>query len=500
MGTDQERNDPLSHLQTAGSLIAGFGESDITPWMGVHLAGAAFGEYRPASFVRHRLYAKAAVFESNKTVCIIGLDTISITQHYADMIKAAVSEKTNIPTDHIAVFAIQSHSAPAVGHLMLDEDFPIPCPEDKEYITGSSRDYSEFAANRAIEAALSAFETRRPMQMDVKSGLAHGLAFCRRFIMRDGSLAMFPPKKAVGTREEESLYPDPGDANLLGPDILYAEDPVDEELGVVCFRDSDMSIAGALLHFTCHPVCDYLTPALYRAVSADWCGTFSEALQQKLRIGSVPMVLNGCCGNINPFDPYPGGKGMDSEQMGEALAKVAEHAAFSMPFADADTPLSIDVRTFTVPIDYRDIPGERVAEVTEKMATGTIPFGPDGRVDDDWFLAASTYSAMLAKEREPQFSYPVQIFKIGALAIIALAGEPFTNGQLDIKLRSKAAFTYVTHMSNKYIGYLAHREGYQFDGHETNFHYTNWAKVAPGSLEKICDRVVEELNAMFDPA
>ena len=47
---------------TAGTVFAGFGTADITPWEGVHLGGAAYGEYRPARFVRHKLYAKASVY------------------------------------------------------------------------------------------------------------------------------------------------------------------------------------------------------------------------------------------------------------------------------------------------------------------------------------------------------------------------------------------------------------------------------------------------------
>jgi pimeloyl-ACP methyl ester carboxylesterase len=118
--------------------------------------------------------------------------------------------------------------------------------------------------------------------------------------------------------------------------------------------------------------------------------------------------------------------------------------------------------------------------------------------DQDWFLAASTQSALLCKQREPLFPYPVQVFRIGNIAIVGMAGEPFTDGGFDIKLRSKAALTYITHMANRYVGYLPKASGYDYDAHESNFSYTNWSKLKRGSLEKICDAIVDGIDKLFE--
>jgi hypothetical protein len=261
-----------------------------------------------------------------------------------------------------------------------------------------------------------------------------------------------------------------------------------------------MKIAGALLHFTCHPVNDFCTPSLHHAVTPDWCGTWTEGLQRKLGIGEIPTVLNGCCGNINPYDPYTPDFVMDSERMGGELARLAERIILSMEFKDADAPLSVDYSYREIPLDYREIPEARLKEVEERLGDGAYKAAPDGAADPEWFLAASTYSAVCCRRREPVFQYPVQVFRIGGLAIVALAGEPFTDGQLDIKLRSHAAFTYVTHCANKYVGYLPHEKGYDFDGHESNRRYTFWAKMKRGSLETICDAAVEDIERLFGAA
>ena len=469
--------------RTACTIKAGFGTTDITPKAGTHLSGGELGVYRPARFVRHRLYAKASVFCAEKTVCVIGLDILLINKFFCDKIKEGVMKKLNIPYEAIMVFAIQTHTAPVVGDIMLDGDFPIKFEGDDEYVTGNDPEYSEFVCKQAIEAANKAFENIRELKMDVKSGYKTNLGFCRRVIMRDGTLEMFP---------EHTPYDRP-----FGAPISHLESPMDNEVGVVCFKDGT-DIVGSMLHFTCHPVNDFCTHTLHYSVSSDWPGVWAEELQKKSSIENIPTVLNGCCGNVNPFDPFDADYVMDSERMGKSLSEVAERVMLAMEFKDADTPAVVDYTYTEVPMDYRDIPKERLKRVLELIENGEVKRNENGSFDSEWITAASTYSILCRQKKEPTFSYPVQVFRVGGLAIVALPGEPFTDSQLDIKLRSEAPFTYVTHCSNKYVGYLAPKAAYAYDGHETNYNCTYWAKMAPGSIEKACDAAVKDIERLFD--
>lgn len=467
-------------------VSAGFGSWDITPPLGTHLAGDAMGVYRPAQTVKNPLYAKASVFQSGgKTICIIGMDVIIVTEPYSNYIKDKITAEFDIDRDAIMVFAIQSHSAPSVGGLMLDEEYPLQFPPDKEFISGTSTPYSQAASDGAVEAARVAFANVRPLSMEVKSGLVHGQAFCRRAVTKNGGMLMpFPPGN---TRLRNPFGPD---------DILYIEGPADDEVGVACFRDDEMNLISALLHFTCHPVNLFCTPHTRSAISPDWPGTWSEQLQAMTGMDVIPTVLNGCCGNINPMNPFEQDQVLDVDEMGAALEEMAEKLIYSMKF-DGTQDAVIDYKTFAVPCEYRDIPQERLDEVERLLDCDGYRAEPDGSANQDWFLAASTKSIEYTKKREPLFQYVVQVFRIGDLAVVSMPGEPFTEGQLSIKLRSDAAFTYVTHCATKYCGYIATRDAFKFDGHETNYKYTFWAKLKEDSLEKISDRIVEEINAMF---
>lgn len=467
---------------TACTVNAGFASADISPWDGVHLGGGDIGVYRPTNFVRRRLYAKASVFKAEKTVCVIELDVLIINEIYCDRIRNAVSEKLGIPYEAVMVFSIQSHSAPFIGDIMFDYEFPIKFSKEDEYVTGINSDYSDFVCEQAIKAAQDAFADVRKLKMDVKSGFKHGLAFCRRIILRDNTLVMF-------SRNSVKNQP-------LGPEISHLESSMDDEVGVVCFKDGTELVSG-MLHFTSHPVNDFCTPSLKYCASPDWCGVWAEELQKKLNIRSIPSVLNGCCGNVNPHDPFTPDFVPDAERMGGELTNLAEKITLAMTFENADTPAVVDYTYTEVPMDYREIPAEWQAKVIDTVEHGEIKRKPNGDFDAEWTTAASVYSTLIAKKREPKFKYPVQVFRVGGLAIVAFPGEPFTDTQLEIKLASKAPMTYVTHCANKYVGYMPPERAYAYDGHETNSKCTYWAKLAPGSIEKARDAALCGIEKLF---
>ncbi len=62
-------------------------------------------------------------------------------------------------------------------------------------------------------------------------------------------------------------------------------------------------------------------------------------------------------------------------------------------------------------------------------------------VEWDWVYAVSLVDLEDQQRRAPAFEYPVQAFRIGPLGLVAVGGEPFVEGQLQIKLHSPARRT-----------------------------------------------------------
>ena len=132
---------------------------------------------------------------------------------------------------------------------------------------------------------------------------------------------------------------------------------------------------------------------------------------------------------------------------------------------------------------------ERLREVDEILAKDPQPLRVEnGEVDPHWFRAASTKSIEYCRAREAEFSYEIQVFRIGDLGVVGLPGEPFVEGQLALKTNSAAPFLFPAHMTTHYVGYLPPRAAYERGGHEANEDITYWAKLAPGCLERVVDR------------
>jgi neutral ceramidase len=463
----------------SGTLRAGAAKVEITPSAGAHLAGS-IGVFRPAQSVADPLYAKALVLESGgRRLCILALDITIITRPWTEKIRAAAME-LGFDHDAVMVHAIQTHSAPPIGHFMLDEDFP-PVPPELEWVCGGETPFYQAATRKAIEAIRLANESLQPVQIGVGSAINASLAFNRRGVRRDGTSCM--PWLHSSLQQP------------LGPtDIRYVEGPIDPEVGVISFRNAAGHMVAMLLHYTCHPVNVFAqTPNL--VVSADWPGAWAAGMRSVYGDSCVPIILNGCCGNINPWPAFEPDFVPDHRRMGRDLAETACRVINRMTFHDAR---SIDSRIRHVPLPIREIAPDALdaaraflAEHPEPVLTGRDPAAVSG----DWMSAAQTMSVHLMRQREPELAYEIQALRIGDTAIVGLPGEPFVEGQLRIKIGSPTYPTYVAHCTTQYVGYLPTKEAFQRGGHEVNTSY--WAKLTPDALDLVADGAIALLGEVF---
>ncbi len=470
-------------MSASNQLSAGAAMIDISPPAGTHLAGSGAGDHRPTQAVLDPLYAKAIVFEAaGRRVCLVILDLTIVTGEYTDRIRTAICEQTGIERDAIMVQATQTHSAPSLGYFMLDPDFPLETSEETEYLRGAEGAYGERAAVAAVEAAVKAAGRLQPVRIGLGRGVLGDLAFNRRGIRRDGTIIMPRP---LG-REQQPFGIS---------DVCYLEGPMDPEVGVCCVQDMDSKPLAFLLHYTCHPVNAYGNSETFLAASADWPGAWSMETQQAFGADAVPLVVNGCCGNINPWHPFDGDFRPDHQRMGRGLARMSERIVRNLTFAGE---VSLDTRIERIGLPFREIPDERLREVAAIL--DEYPEPPrevDGQVDPRWFRAASTRSVELCRRRDGAFSYEIQAFRIGDLCIVGLPGEPFVEGQLALKLNSAAPYLFPAHLTTHYVGYLPTRDAYARGGHEANEDVTYWAKLAPGCLETVIERARGMVQALF---
>ena len=202
--------------------------------------------------------------------------------------------------DAVITHLTQTHSAPGLGHFILSEDYP-GLPADMDWLRGGDLEYAAWAVERMVEAFRIANGALQPVQVGVGSGVEGRLAHNRRAIGKDGRIVMPGP-----------VWPKP-----LGPTyIRYLEGPIDPEVGVIALRDQRLRFPSVMVNYACHPVHVFPKPI----ISADWPGALAGDLAQTYAPDCQPLVLNGCCGNINPWDPFDPAYQADHRRMGRMLA------------------------------------------------------------------------------------------------------------------------------------------------------------------------------------
>jgi hypothetical protein len=464
---------------SCGGLRAGSAQVEITPKAGTHLAGAV-GQFRPAQSVADPLYAKAIVLEcGGRRICILSLDVTIVTMPWTEKIRAA-AKKLGLDHDAVMVHATQTHSAPPVGHFMLDDDFPNVPPE-LEWLRGGESAFYEFAAEGAIEAVRLASESVQPVSMGAGSAIKDGLAFNRRGVTRDGTAIM--PWLYSSLQQP------------LGPtNIRHLEGPTDPEVGVVCFRNDDGRMVAMLLHFTCHPV-NVFAQVPNLVVSSDWPGAWAASMRGVCGPACLPLVLNGCCGNINPWPAFEPDFSPDHRRMGKELAETACRVINRLTFEEV-TVLNYKIKT--VPLPIREVDPQAFEAAKIMLAKSPEPKRARGKpsdIDWDWMSAAQNMSVHLARQRHAELPYEIQVLRIGDTALVGLPGEPFVEGQLRIKIGSPTYPTYAAHCTTQYVGYIPTREAFSRGGHEVNTSY--WSKLVPEALDIVVENAIGLLKEVF---
>ncbi len=450
------------------ALSVGAASVQITPPPGTQLAGAV-GYHRPPRVALDQLEAKALVLRGGgRALCVLALDVTIITEEWTSYIRERVRSELGIEPDAIMVHATQTHSAPPIGHFMLDPDFP-ELPDEFEWVRGGDAAYSQWAADRAVEAVAQAAACVEPAQIASASGSDGRWAANRRAVTMDGGITMVTRSWEAPSGEQT---------------IRYIEGPIDPEVGVVVLRRDSLAVPALLLHHTCHPVCVFPRPL----ASADWPGVWAAGMRDIFGEDCVPLVINGACGNINPADRS------DHRPMGRGLTETAEMVLPRLEFTD-EAPL--DFRRVELPIPLREQTDEELAWAREVLDAEPVPpWDPDhpGQLKRDWISAASVWSVHLQRQRGAILAYEIQVLRIGDVAIVGLPGEPFVELGLAIKPASPFQTTFIAHCTSHYVGYIPTAEGLARGGHESVTRY--WAKLVPEAFAMIRDEATRVLGEM----
>lgn len=244
-------------------MKTGFAQADITPRLGVQLAG--YGPYRNrvAQKITAPLRARTmAVTLGRRRVILLNLELCGTPRTLAQRIRAAVAARTGCGEDEVFLTATHTHSGPAVGGMIGWGE------ADAMYV--------ETLPTRVAEAAVRAFAAQTEVEWRYAEAPCEGIAINRE---TDRGGWMFDPIEVRLAREFRPARPEDTDPTVR---VLAAY--------------ARGRLIGVLHHFGCHAV---VGSEQTFDVHGDFVGLASAAIE-RAHPGATALFLPGAMGDINP--------------------------------------------------------------------------------------------------------------------------------------------------------------------------------------------------------
>lgn len=435
---------------------------DITPPVGMPMAG--YYHARGAEGTLDPLYCKALVIEQDGVAAaLVALDTIIVTRSITDQARQQIEATVSIPPTHVLISATHAHTGPE-----------LPRESQRVEDMGGKQEqrveYAQALAGKIADCVKQACDAMQPAQLSTARGTCEGLAFNRRYFMRDGSVGWNPGK--------------------LNPDIMLPAGPTDPEVGILYVerpeaQSPDQSLA-TYVNFAMHT--DTTGGKLF---SADWPGALSRSLADYHGSHHVTLLGNGPSGNVNHCDfswKWLGSGPGEQKRIGTILAASVFQTYKSLQ-PMASSPLA--ARAELVELELPAISPEEVEEARQIVADTKDDRGAN------FMKLVRAYRALDVARREGQpYRVEVQAISLGRdVAWVGLPGEVFVELGLAIKKRSPFELTMVVSLANENIGYVPDRRSYAEGNYEPES-----ARCAPGSGERLVDAAVTLLDQLRQTA
>ncbi|MCX7795842.1 MAG: neutral/alkaline non-lysosomal ceramidase N-terminal domain-containing protein [bacterium] len=429
-------------------FLAGVYEVDITPPLGIDLAG--YFNVRKADNILDNLYAKTVVLKVEKTeVAIVSCDICVIPRELVLKIRELASAWSDIPKDNIMISTTHTHTGPVTtGLLAGDIDHSYIDIMVRRIATGITM------AKRNLEEAI----------VRVGKGEENSIVFNRRYIMKDSSVVTNPGK--------------------LNPNIVRPAGPVDPEILLVAIEKKPGYPIAFIVNYANH-----VDTIGGTGISSDYPGIMAEYFKEYFGNISV-LFLNGAEGDINHIDvndPIPQEGYREAKRISKILAGSVARTLVGL--APLETSLKIKNSIIKIPIRkpskeeiYRakellDKPIESTSqELTAfDLAKGSIEIEK-----------AYAQEILLLSQLDKDFEeLELQVIALGDLVIVGIPGEPFVEIGLEIKKNSPFHYTGIVSLANGYSGYIPTEKAFEEGGYET--------KLARSSkLDKKAEKIIIE--------
>lgn len=424
-----------------GRLNVGIASVNITPPLGIEIAGYCFG---PSVGVLDELYAKALVLESDgapeSRIVIVTTDLIGFGFDITERIRAGIKKEIGVTKDHLLLCGSHTHSGPSTS--------------DKSMAwTKVDEDYKTCLAKKVVGVA--AWAVRELAPANIGFGKGH-----------------------VDTISNNRVYR-----------WKYKEDrSIDPEVGVIRIDDQEGFMKAILMNFACHPTSLH---SYRNFISADYPG-FARRTIEKVKGDIFVAFTLGTAGDITP-DPWeylyyglPENLAFSERNgtiLGSEVLRVAEQIK-TVP------DVNLWAKTQTVKLPLGPLPDkeftlnmrkealtrlEKAKDLPDEPPKRDDPRGSQGRPRVSLRHQATANTQLmiewadnvlteLEKGQPKKYrSMEIQAIGINDLVFVTMPAEVFHEIGLAIKKQSTYDHTYIVTCANGSVGYIPTKKAFEIE-------------------------------------
>ena len=407
-----------------------------------------------ASGTHDPLQAKAVVFESGGVkVAIVACDLTSIPVHFIAAAREHVAKISSVPPENVMITATHTHTGPNIRPRF----FQNASAGQKKVAT----DYLARLPQLIAESVQRAEQNLTEARLHAAIGEVPGVAFNRRFLMKDGTVVANPHK---------------GQDELL-VNVVRPAGPTDAALPVVYAESTSGKPLATLLNFAMH-----LDTTGGTDYSADFPYQISKILADVRGAEMLSHFTIGAAGNVNHYyllDPKKARRTKGFQEAARIGTLIAAEVVRTYQRAQPITAAPVKVSRETV----------RLLILEEKAPALAKQFGNKPEFHD---------GEMLVRLVDGKYTFDAEVMVITVgdeLAFVGLPGEMFVELGLAVKQNSPYQFTFINTLANGSIGYVANRKAFREGSYGAAPAST---RSNPGSGEALVDSAVRQLMTLRD--
>ncbi len=422
----------------------------ITPPPGGPMAGYYYP--RAADGVHDDLYARAIVLDDGRDrAAMVACDLIGVPAAVVEEARAIAARRTGIPAGHIMISATHAHTGPS----LIDGSFRTRFEGDT---LRNARQYLADLPGLIAESIEQASRATVPARVSAGIARETGVAFNRRYHMRDGTVRWNPGKK--------------------NPDIVRPAGPIDSDVPIVLFGGVEGPPKAVYVSHAVH--LDTVGGTRY---SADFPYTLGRLLAAARHADLLTLFAMGCSGNVNHVDVSSAEKQTSPEEAARIGTILAADVLRAWPGLTPIANPVLRVGTERVPLDLAEVKPGDVEWATRIGAT----YGRTDAAPMMDYVRAQRILDVDARKGRP-LDAEVQVIALGDVAWVGLPGEIFTELGMAIKQASPFRLTVVVSLANGSLGYVPDRKAFAEGAYEVVS-----ARCAPGSGERLVEAATRQL-------